>query len=203
MASGDGVGITVFERPGVAVFLEKLAEFAEVIVFTAGMEGYAKPLTDTIDPTNLIDGRLYRGATVSTKHRQGPVLIRPTDFDTTTSAPNPTGFSTTSAEGFQAPYRGVKSQFSDVRFLYGYQLEKTGRGSRLQGSDGRITVLAWTKLDLTRGDHVKDLSVIGRDLSRTVGSNTSTGIITRRSHLSTGVLTHISVVISTSRKHNT
>jgi hypothetical protein len=30
MAAGGGVGITVFERPGVALFLEKLAEFAEV-----------------------------------------------------------------------------------------------------------------------------------------------------------------------------
>jgi len=34
-----------------------LRRYKEVIVFTAGMEGYAKPLTDTIDPTNLIDGR--------------------------------------------------------------------------------------------------------------------------------------------------
>ncbi len=34
-----------------------LHRYKEVIVFTAGMEGYAKPLTDTIDPTNLIDGR--------------------------------------------------------------------------------------------------------------------------------------------------
>lgn len=68
-AEGGGVAITVFERPGLARFLLELATFAEVVVFTAGMEGYAKPLTDAIDPHGAIGGRLYRDACVCTSHR--------------------------------------------------------------------------------------------------------------------------------------
>jgi len=67
--AGVGIAITVFERPGLAVFLRELERIAEVVVFTAGMEGYAKPLIDAIDPTGTIGARLYRGACVSTPHR--------------------------------------------------------------------------------------------------------------------------------------
>ena len=61
---------TVIERPGVREFLAQLATFAEVCVFTAGMEGYARPLLDAIDPAgDAIHHRLYRQACVKTPIR--------------------------------------------------------------------------------------------------------------------------------------
>lgn len=61
---------TVFERPGVRDFLAELATFAEVVVFTAGMEGYARPLLDELDPRgDRIHHRLYRSACSKTPLR--------------------------------------------------------------------------------------------------------------------------------------
>ena len=41
--------------------LERLAEIYEIIIYTAGVQGYADPILDYIDPTNsLITKRLYR-----------------------------------------------------------------------------------------------------------------------------------------------
>lgn len=67
-AAAEHISITVFERPGLAAFLHELERFAEVIVFTAGVQGYARPLTDAIDPEGYITGRLYRDACVSTRY---------------------------------------------------------------------------------------------------------------------------------------
>ncbi|KAG6395373.1 hypothetical protein SASPL_146016 [Salvia splendens] len=58
--------VTVFERPGLKEFLKQLSEFADLILFTAGLEGYARPLVDKIDSTNLFSRRLYRPSTIST-----------------------------------------------------------------------------------------------------------------------------------------
>ncbi|CAI8597344.1 unnamed protein product [Vicia faba] len=62
--------VTVFERPGLKEFLRQLSEFAELVLFTAGLEGYAKPLVDIIDTENLFSLRLYRPSTVNTKNRE-------------------------------------------------------------------------------------------------------------------------------------
>ncbi|KAH9672967.1 FCP1 domain-containing protein [Citrus sinensis] len=62
--------VTVFERPGLHEFLKKLAEFADLVLFTAGLEGYARPLVDKIDRENLFSLRLYRPSTVSTEYRE-------------------------------------------------------------------------------------------------------------------------------------
>lgn len=32
--------VTVFERPGLKEFLNQLSEFADLVLFTAGLEGY-------------------------------------------------------------------------------------------------------------------------------------------------------------------
>ncbi|KAH7372816.1 hypothetical protein KP509_17G022800 [Ceratopteris richardii] len=56
--------VTVYERPGLQEFLRRVSEFAEVVLFTAGLEGYASPLVDRIDPERRISARLYRPATV-------------------------------------------------------------------------------------------------------------------------------------------
>ncbi|XP_039136321.1 CTD small phosphatase-like protein isoform X2 [Dioscorea cayenensis subsp. rotundata] len=62
--------VTVFERPGLQEFLQQTSEFADLILFTAGLEGYASPLVDRIDLNNRFTLRLYRPATVSTKYRE-------------------------------------------------------------------------------------------------------------------------------------
>ncbi|KAL5550450.1 hypothetical protein UlMin_000626 [Ulmus minor] len=62
--------VTVFERPGLQEFLKQLAEFAVLVLFTAGLEGYARPLVDRIDAENRFSFRLYRPSTVSTQYRE-------------------------------------------------------------------------------------------------------------------------------------
>ncbi|RVW42277.1 CTD small phosphatase-like protein 2 [Vitis vinifera] len=62
--------VTVFERPGLREFLKQLSEFSELVLFTAGLEGYARPLVDRIDVENLFSLRLYRPSTISTEYRE-------------------------------------------------------------------------------------------------------------------------------------
>ncbi|XP_047059831.1 CTD small phosphatase-like protein isoform X2 [Lolium rigidum] len=62
--------VTVFERPGLHEFLKKTSEFADLILFTAGLEGYARPLVDRIDANNRFKLRLYRPSTVTTEYRE-------------------------------------------------------------------------------------------------------------------------------------
>ncbi|KAL0915005.1 hypothetical protein M5K25_015401 [Dendrobium thyrsiflorum] len=61
--------VIVFERPGLEDFLEQTSKFADLVLFTAGLEGYARPLVDVIDVNNRFSLRLYRPSTVSTEHR--------------------------------------------------------------------------------------------------------------------------------------
>ncbi|OAY83546.1 CTD small phosphatase-like protein 2 [Ananas comosus] len=62
--------VTVFERPGLHEFLRQTSEFADLVLFTAGLEGYARPLVDRIDVDNRFSLRLYRPATVTTEYRE-------------------------------------------------------------------------------------------------------------------------------------
>ncbi|KAE9604743.1 hypothetical protein Lal_00010990 [Lupinus albus] len=62
--------VTVFERPGLKEFLRQVSEFADMVLFTAGLEGYASPLVDRIDTENRISRRLYRPSTISTEYRE-------------------------------------------------------------------------------------------------------------------------------------
>ncbi|KAI3458556.1 hypothetical protein Pfo_015219 [Paulownia fortunei] len=65
--------VTVFERPGLKEFLNQLSEFADLVLFTAGLEvlaGYARPLVDRIDVENRFSCRLYRPSTISTEYRE-------------------------------------------------------------------------------------------------------------------------------------
>lgn len=62
--------VTVFERPGLDEFLQQTSEFADLILFTAGLEGYAKPLVDKIDVHKRFICRLYRPSTVATEYRE-------------------------------------------------------------------------------------------------------------------------------------
>eukprot|EP00879_Flechtneria_rotunda_P009513 GHRR01009957.1.p1 GENE.GHRR01009957.1~~GHRR01009957.1.p1 ORF type:complete len:595 (+),score=267.24 GHRR01009957.1:898-2682(+) len=70
-SSLNPAGVSVVERPGLQPFLQQLASMAEVVVFTAGLEEYAAPIIDAIDPDkNLILDRLYRPACMRTQHHQ-------------------------------------------------------------------------------------------------------------------------------------
>ncbi|KAK7281143.1 hypothetical protein RIF29_08866 [Crotalaria pallida] len=62
--------VTVFERPGLKEFLKQVSEFADMVLFTAGLEGYARPLVDRIDTENRFSRRLYRPSTISTEYRE-------------------------------------------------------------------------------------------------------------------------------------
>ncbi|GJS93069.1 CTD nuclear envelope phosphatase 1 [Tanacetum coccineum] len=62
--------VTVFERPGLHEFLAQLSKFADLVLFTAGLEGYARPLVDRIDAENRFSRRLYRPSTISTEYRE-------------------------------------------------------------------------------------------------------------------------------------
>ncbi|CAN6341719.1 unnamed protein product [Urochloa humidicola] len=62
--------VAVFERPGLHEFLQRTSEFADLVLFTAGLEGYAKPLVDRIDAHNRFIHRLYRPSTVTTEYRE-------------------------------------------------------------------------------------------------------------------------------------
>ncbi|KAF7816485.1 carboxy-terminal domain RNA polymerase II polypeptide A small phosphatase 1 [Senna tora] len=62
--------VTVFERPGLKEFLKQLSKFADLVLFTAGLEGYARPLVDRIDMENWFSLRLYRPSTISTEYRE-------------------------------------------------------------------------------------------------------------------------------------
>ncbi|GLI62617.1 hypothetical protein VaNZ11_005280 [Volvox africanus] len=64
-------GVFVVERPGLREFLEELSSFAEVVIFTAGLEDYAKPIVDALDPRgNLFAHRIYREGTLRTEYYQ-------------------------------------------------------------------------------------------------------------------------------------
>lgn len=58
------------ERPGLGKFLSELAKFAEVVVYTAGLEDYAGPIIDAIDPRGHISTRIYRDGCIKTEYYQ-------------------------------------------------------------------------------------------------------------------------------------
>ncbi|KAH0918819.1 hypothetical protein HID58_026479 [Brassica napus] len=48
---------------------EYVCLFVDLVLFTAGLEGYARPLVDRIDTRKVLSNRLYRPSTVSTQYR--------------------------------------------------------------------------------------------------------------------------------------
>jgi Dullard-like phosphatase family protein len=58
----DGLTCTfyVIKRPHVDLFLKKVAEWFDLIIFTASMQQYADPLIDQLDTSKLVKGRLFR-----------------------------------------------------------------------------------------------------------------------------------------------
>jgi len=58
----DGLTCTfyVIKRPHVDLFLKKVAEWFDIVIFTASMQQYADPLIDQLDPQKLVKGRLFR-----------------------------------------------------------------------------------------------------------------------------------------------
>lgn len=54
--------VYVLKRPGLDVFLKKMAQWFEVGVYTASLARYADPLLDLLDPHGTISWRLFREA---------------------------------------------------------------------------------------------------------------------------------------------
>jgi len=52
--------VYVMKRPGVDEFMERLAHYYELIVFTASLSKYADPLLDLLDTKRVISRRLFR-----------------------------------------------------------------------------------------------------------------------------------------------
>ena len=48
------------ERPGLAMFLQRMSALYEIVIFTAAVEEYASGIIDSLDPQGLILHRLYR-----------------------------------------------------------------------------------------------------------------------------------------------
>jgi len=63
--------VYVKKRPGVDEFLRTVAEYFEVVIFTASTALYANTLLDQLDTTGSISHRLFRDA--CTKYREGYV----------------------------------------------------------------------------------------------------------------------------------
>lgn len=52
--------VFVIKRPGVDMFLKRMGEFYEIIVYTASLSKYADPLLDRLDTNGVISKRLFR-----------------------------------------------------------------------------------------------------------------------------------------------
>ncbi|GJW97534.1 CTD nuclear envelope phosphatase 1 [Tanacetum coccineum] len=70
-------GLTWFElecvssyRVRTISFIKRPSKFADLVLFTAGLEGYARPLVDRIDAENRFSRRLYRPSTISTEYQE-------------------------------------------------------------------------------------------------------------------------------------
>jgi len=64
---GDGEMACVLKRPGVEKFLKNLSEHFEVVVFTAALPVYAKPVIEAIDVEGGVHHSLFRDDTVTYK----------------------------------------------------------------------------------------------------------------------------------------
>ncbi|CAD7696833.1 unnamed protein product [Ostreobium quekettii] len=67
----DGEPVVLAARPGVEEFLTRVSAFAEVVLFTAGEEAYAKPLVQWLDPGGrMFSACLFRESTVRTRYHE-------------------------------------------------------------------------------------------------------------------------------------
>eukprot|EP00210_Caulerpa_lentillifera_P000728 g705.t1 len=67
LGNGKQQKLVVFLRPGLVKFLKSLAMFSEVILYSAAVRAYARPLVDALDPQRqFFTKRLFRDSTVCT-----------------------------------------------------------------------------------------------------------------------------------------
>ena len=52
--------IYVMKRPGAEYFLQQMAQYFEVVIFTASLSKYADPLMNMMDPNGYSTARLFR-----------------------------------------------------------------------------------------------------------------------------------------------
>jgi import inner membrane translocase subunit TIM50 len=58
-----GRGWRTFKRPGADEFIQDLAQYFELVVYTSQLPTYADPILDRLDPHRMIQYRLYRDST--------------------------------------------------------------------------------------------------------------------------------------------
>ena len=58
-----GRGWRTFKRPGADEFIKDLAQYYELVVYTAQLPTYADPIMERLDPQRLVQYRLYRDST--------------------------------------------------------------------------------------------------------------------------------------------
>jgi import inner membrane translocase subunit TIM50 len=58
-----GRGWRTFKRPGAEDFIRDMAQYYELVVYTAQLPTYADPILDRLDPGRLVQYRLYRDST--------------------------------------------------------------------------------------------------------------------------------------------
>ena len=61
---GQRVTFRVLLRPHLQTFLKRVAEWYEVVIFTASVAHYSSPLIDRIDADGIVSRRLYRPSCV-------------------------------------------------------------------------------------------------------------------------------------------
>lgn len=67
LGNGKQQKLVVFLRPGLVKFLNNLATFSEVILYSAAVRAYARPLVDALDPQRQFFARsFFRDSTVCT-----------------------------------------------------------------------------------------------------------------------------------------
>ncbi|KAM3133252.1 hypothetical protein pb186bvf_014680 [Paramecium bursaria] len=62
--SDDGKQKSILIRPYVDLFINEMANYYELVIFTAGLQQYADWVVDQLDPLRLIKYRLYRHHTI-------------------------------------------------------------------------------------------------------------------------------------------
>ena len=65
-----GVGVEVYKRPGLTMFLKRVSPFMEVCVFGLGEQGGIEEICEALDPEGrMIFGRFGRESTVLRKQK--------------------------------------------------------------------------------------------------------------------------------------
>ena len=75
----DGVSVSqiyIYKRPGVDMFLRRVSQLFEIVIFTASINKYADAIMNKLDPTQLCSYRLYREHCTMYSHSKGNFFLK-------------------------------------------------------------------------------------------------------------------------------